>query len=449
MRTIFHVDVNSAFLSWSALKQLKENPDSVDLRTIPSAVGGDVETRHGIITAKSIPAKKYGIQTGEPVVKALAKCPDLVLVKSDFAVYRDYSSRLMELLREYTPVLQQASIDEAYLDVTELLPNNDDSASVHQHRNVTNLLTAYSDKGVTNHVTPTYTDPGSLAREIADHVKKSLRFTVNVGISSNKFLAKMASDFQKPDKIHTLWPEEIPDKMWPLPIGKLYGCGKATAARLQNLGIYTIGDAAAADLSLLQGNLGQKAGLYILERANGRDNSEVHSEERDAKSYSNETTTAEDITRNNYDTLALPILKRLSEKVAGRLQRDNVWGSTVSVIVKTGAFRRHTRQTTLNVPTNNAEEIYTQSQALLYDLMYGKRTGTDRTQGLFSQGDVLRLIGVGVSNLDNGENRQMDVFEWAPMNEGNVNQKERNDKLNDMMRKIKSKYGADAIRRGK
>ena len=430
MRTIFHVDVNSAFLSWSALKQLRENPGSVDLRTIPSAVGGDVETRHGIITAKSIPAKKYGIQTGEPVVKALAKCPDLVLVRSDFAVYRDYSSRLMELLREYTPVLQQASIDEAYLDVTA-------------------LLAAFPDKGAPDHSSPAYSTPEELAREIADHVKKSLGFTVNVGISSNKFLAKMASDFQKPDKIHTLWPEEIPAKMWPLPIGKLYGCGKATAARLQNLGIYTIGDAAAADLSLLQGNLGQKAGLYILERANGRDNSEVHSEERDAKSYSNETTTAEDITRDNYDTLALPILKKLSEKVSGRLQRDNVWGSTVSVIVKTGAFRRHTRQTTLNVPTNNAEEIYTHSQALLYDLMYGKKAGTDRTPGLFSQGDVLRLIGVGVSNLDNGENRQMDLFEWARMNEGNVKQKEKNEKLNDMMNKIRSKYGADAIRRGK
>ncbi|MBP3901037.1 MAG: DNA polymerase IV, partial [Blautia sp.] len=378
MRTIFHVDVNSAFLSWSALKQLTEDPHSVDLRTIPSAVGGDVETRHGIITAKSIPAKKYGIQTGEPVVKALAKCPDLVLVKSDFAVYRDYSSRLMELLREYTPVLQQASIDEAYLDVSALLQDND-----------------------------AYSNPERLAREIADHVKTSLGFTVNVGISSNKFLAKMASDFEKPDKIHTLWPEEIRQKMWPLPIGKLYGCGKATAARLQNLGIYTIGDAASADLSLLQGNLGQKAGLYIIERANGIDKSEVHAEERDAKSYSNETTTAEDITRDNYNTLALPILKKLSEKVAGRLQRDNVWGSTVSVIVKTGAFRRHTRQTTLNAPTNDAEEIYSQTQTLLYDLLYGKKGGTDRSPGLFSQGDVLRLIGVGVSNLDNGENRQM------------------------------------------
>lgn len=420
MRTIFHVDVNSAFLSWSALKQLKEDPNSVDLRTIPSAVGGDVETRHGIITAKSIPAKKYGIQTGEPVVKALAKCPDLVLVKSDFAVYRDYSSRLMELLREYTPVLQQASIDEAYLDVTALLQDN-----------------------VENN------NPERLAREIADHVKTSLGFTVNVGISSNKFLAKMASDFEKPDKIHTLWPEEIRQKMWPLPIGKLYGCGKATAARLQNLGIYTIGDAAAADLSLLQGNLGQKAGLYIIERANGRDKSEVHAEERDAKSYSNETTTTEDITRDNYDTLALPILKKLSEKVAGRLQRDNVWGSTVSVIVKTGAFRRHTRQTTLSAPTNSAEEIYSQTQTLLYDLLYGKKGGTDRTPGLFSQGDVLRLIGVGVSNLDNGENRQMDLFEWARMNEGNVKQKEKNDKLNAMMDKIKGKYGADAIRRGR
>ena len=118
-RTIFHVDVNSAFLSWSALKRLEEDPDAVDLRTIPSGVGGDVKTRHGIITAKSIPAKKYGVQTGEPVVKALQKCPQLVLVPPDFETYRKYSHALMEILSRYSPLLQQVSIDEAYLDVTE------------------------------------------------------------------------------------------------------------------------------------------------------------------------------------------------------------------------------------------------------------------------------------------------------------------------------------------
>ena len=192
-KTIFHVDVNSAFLSWSALKQLEEEPGSVDLRTIPSAVGGDVKTRHGVITAKSIPAKKYGIQTVEPVVKALQKCPHLVLVRSDFETYRRYSHALMDLLAQYTPLLQQMSIDEAFLDLTEKIgPDNREGAL-------------------------------ALAQEIRDRVREELGFTVNVGISSNKLLAKMASDFQKPDRTHTLYPEEVPAKMWPLPINSLFG----------------------------------------------------------------------------------------------------------------------------------------------------------------------------------------------------------------------------------
>ena len=136
-RTIFHVDVNSAFLSWSALKRLEEDPGSVDLRTIPSAVGGDVKTRHGVITAKSIPAKKYGVQTGEPVVKALQKCPQLVLVPSDFETYRRYSHALMEILSQYTPLLQQMSIDEAFLDLTEqIAPEDRESALICQCGNL-------------------------------------------------------------------------------------------------------------------------------------------------------------------------------------------------------------------------------------------------------------------------------------------------------------------------
>ena len=179
-RLIFHVDVNSAFLSWSAVKRLEEDPSSVDLRTIPSAVGGDVATRHGIITAKSIPAKQYGIQTGEPVVKALAKCPNLVLVPSDFTSYREYSRRFIAILKEHTDAVEQVSIDEAFLDLTELLPEDED-------------LRQFAPR---------------MAAAIKDEIKEKLHFTVNVGISTNKLLAKTASDFSKPDKIHTLYPEE-------------------------------------------------------------------------------------------------------------------------------------------------------------------------------------------------------------------------------------------------
>ena len=210
-RVIFHVDVNSAFLSWSALKRLRDEPGSVDLRTIPSAVGGDVKTRHGIITAKSIPAKAYGVQTGEPVVKALQKCPQLVTVPPDFETYRAYSHSLMEILLRYTPVLQQMSVDEAFLDLSDRLDPEDRAGAL------------------------------ALAAEIRETVSRELGFTVNVGISSNKLLAKMASDFKKPDRTHTLYPEEVPEKMWPLPIDSLYGCGKSTASDyLNELGFITI-----------------------------------------------------------------------------------------------------------------------------------------------------------------------------------------------------------------
>ncbi len=321
---IFHIDVNSAFLSWSALKALQKDPTCVDLRTIPSAVGGDVKKRHGIITAKSIPAKKYGITTGEPVVKALEKCPSLVLVESDFTTYREYSHKFIDILCRYSPLVEQVSIDEAFVDIS-------------------------GTKELYGHLaTPESPYPVCLAQKIKDEVRDTLGFTVNVGISCNKLLAKMASDFQKPDKIHTLFPEEISEKMWPLPIGDLFGCGKATASRLQNLGIRTIGDAAVSDPNMLISYLGEKAGSYIYASANGIGSSEVSGNYEEAKSYSNETTLHSDLTADSYDKDIIPILRHLSESVSRRLLRDGVYGKTVTVSVKTGNFKRHSAQMQLD-----------------------------------------------------------------------------------------------------
>lgn len=374
-RTIFHVDVNSAFLSWSALKRLKEDPGSVDLRTIPSAVGGDVQTRHGVITAKSIPAKAYGVQTGEPVVKALQKCPHLVLVRSDFTTYRAYSRQFIGILRGYTDRVQQVSIDEAFLDVTDLAREWGQGF------------------------------PLNLAASIRDSVRSRLGFTVNVGISTNKFLAKMASDFEKPDKTHTLFPQEIPEKLWPLPLGELFGCGKATARRLYEMGFLSIGDVARSDPELLQGILGEKHGTYMYERANGRDDSPVKTVREDAKSYSNETTTSEDIDAGNYEETAVPIIRKLAAKVAGRLEKDHLYGSTVTVMVKTGRFRRHSRQTTLGSSTHDADLIAETALSLMRELLFSEN-------GLFPNGEVLRLLGVGVSGLDDGSFHQMSLDEW-------------------------------------
>lgn len=214
-RIIFHIDVNSAYLSWSALKLLKEDPTSVDIRTIPAIIGGDRETRHGIVLAKSIPAKKiYGIRTAEPVASALKKCPSLTIIPPDHKLYSAYSRRLMQFLRSLTDKIEQVSIDECYMDYTDIAGR--------------------------------FSSPEEGAAYIRNHVRDIYGFTVNVGISTNKLLAKMASDFEKPDKTHTLYPWEIEKKMWPLPISELFMAGHASVAVLEKLDIHTIGDRSAS-----------------------------------------------------------------------------------------------------------------------------------------------------------------------------------------------------------
>ena len=430
---IFHIDVNSAFLSWSALKKLREEPGSVDLRTIPSAVGGDVKKRHGIITAKSIPAKKYGIVTGEPVVKALEKCPSLVLVESDFSTYRQYSQAFIEILGKYSPLVAQMSIDEAFVDIS-------------------GCKGLYQELKDSDHPFPL-----GLAYRIKDEVRDTLGFTVNVGISCNKLLAKMASDFTKPDMVHTLFPEEVPAKMWPLPIGELFGCGKATASRLQSIGIRTIGDAAGADPEMLISYLGPNAGSYIYRSANGIGSSEVSADYEDAKSYSNETTLHSDLTADNYDKDIIPVLRHLSESVSRRLKRDNVYGRTVTVSVKTGAFKRHSAQMQLESSICDEQRIFNCARQLSDKILLGEN-------GLFIKGEVIRLVGVGVSKLDDGSYQQISLFDDGLLNvspqgpKSSFNQSapvshsaidmDRQKKLDAMEKKLKDEFGKDIIRRG-
>ena len=425
-RTIFHVDVNSAFLSWSALKKLRDEPGSVDLRTIPSAVGGDVKTRHGIITAKSIPAKRYGVQTAEPVVKALQKCPQLVLVPPDFQTYHAYSRALMDILAQYSSLLQQMSIDEAYLDMSDRIAPGDREAAI------------------------------IWARRIREQVKRELGFTVNVGISTNKLLAKMASDFEKPDRTHTLYPDEVPSKMWPLPIDSLHGCGKSTAQKLQLVGINTIGEAAASDPMLLQSILGQKSGAYIYNSANGISRSPVVAEREQAKSISNERTLSEDVDRENYHTNGIPVIRELAEKVASRMQKKGLSGQTVTFQVKSSEFDRYSRQTSLSEASDRAEEIEAAALMLADRLLNGP-------DGLFEAGMTIRLIGVGVSRLTEKQIHQMDLFEWADRNleeekrkeekrrvtaEENEKRKAKQARLDKMMEMINNRYGTGTVKKG-
>lgn len=258
---IFHIDVNSAYLSWTAVEKLK-NGSEIDLRKIPSIIGGNQASRHGVVLAKSIPAKKYGVRTGEPVANALRKCATLVIEPPDHKMYRQYSQRLMEFLKGYTPEIEQVSVDECYMDFTGI---------------------AYRFSG-----------PVTAAEEIKERVRETFGFTVNIGISSNKLLAKMASDFEKPDKVHTLFPDEVKEKMWPLPVSELYMAGRASVEVLEKLEIRTIGDLARMNPQLLELHM-KSHGRMLWEFANGITHSKVEKEQTQAKGIGNSTTLSQDV----------------------------------------------------------------------------------------------------------------------------------------------------------
>ena len=318
---IFHIDVNSAFLSWESARRVKEGMP--DLRDIPACIGGDPKKRTGIVVAKSIPAKKYGIQTGEPVAMALRKCPNLVIVKSDFELYIKCSRAFKEICASYAPVMESFSIDEVFLDMSG-----------------TSLI---------------YPDPVKTACEIKDKIREELGFTVNIGISTNKLLAKMASDFEKPDKVHTLFPDEIPIKMWPLPVRDLLFLGKASEKKLTEAGIHTIGDMAHSSEKEIQRLLGNKAGHQLYQYACGIDDSPVRAQPEEAKGFSVETTFNDDIVSVEQ---VLPILLEQCDIVATRMRRKEKKCTSVSVNFRTLDFRNKSHQMTLPNATDMTDEIY-------------------------------------------------------------------------------------------
>ncbi|WP_251206055.1 Y-family DNA polymerase [Acetatifactor aquisgranensis] len=388
-RTIFHIDVNSAFLSWEAVHRLRDLGETLDLRTIPSAVGGDMSKRHGVILAKSIPAKKYNVRTGEPIVDALRKCPNLTLVSPDRELYSTNSAAFMEILRRYSDVVEQYSIDEAFVDMTG-----------------TRAL---------------FGSPMEAAYRLKDEIRDTLGFTVNVGISSNKLLAKMAGEFEKPDKVHTLFPYEIQEKMWPLPVGELFSVGGASEQKLRRLGINTIGDLARADLGTLRAAL-KKHGEAIWNFANGRDLSLVEAESADNKGYGNSTTLAFDVT--DADTAKM-ILLSLAETVGRRLRRDGAWIETVSVALRFFDLSRASHQCVLDYATNITDEIY-QAACRLFDE--------------FWDGTPIRLIGIQTGKVTkDGDNRQMSLFDDTDY--------EKLERLDKAMDSIREKFGENAVRR--
>lgn len=358
---IFHIDVNSAFLSWSAQKRLQDN-DSIDLREIPAIVGGDQSRRHGVVLAKSVPAKKYGIVTGEPIVNALRKCPSLVIEPPDHALYHAKSRALMEYLSKICPEIEQLSVDECFMDFTPI-----------QSR---------------------FSSPEQAANTIKNHIRDTFGFTVNIGISDKKILAKMASDFKKPNLVHTLYSWEIKEKMWPLPVSSLYMCGKSSADTLKKLEIQTIGDLAQTDKTILISHL-KSHGLLLWEYANGIDDSPVVSTPSEAKGIGNSTTLPKDVSDREE---ALHCLLSLSDSVSGRLRKAGHLAKMVSVEIKYSDFKTVSHQMLLPAASNTSQVIYDASRHLFDELW---------------NGSPIRLLGVRSSKLsDTSEPIQLSLFDW-------------------------------------
>ena len=385
---IFHIDVNSAFLSWEAVYRLRHLGGTLDLRKIPSAVGGDMAKRHGIILAKSIPSKKYGIQTGEPVTDALKKCPFLTLVPPNYSLYEKNSRAFMSILRKYAPEVEQYSIDEAYLDMTG-----------------TELL---------------WGKPVVAATRIKDEIHHELGFTVNVGISSNKLLAKMASDFKKPDRVHTLYPWEIEKKMWPLPVSDLFFVGHASEKKLKTLGIETIGQLAKCDVSILKSVM-NKHGEVIWNFANGKDVSFVETEAPANKGYGNSTTIAFDV--SNPQTAKMVLLS-LAETVAQRLRKDGVKIKVVSVGIRFFDLSYASHQCVLHEATDITNEIH-RAACRLFDELW--------------DGVPIRHLGIHASGVTHTEERQLTLFDDTDY--------EKMEKIDRAVDSIRQKYGQDAVKR--
>lgn len=388
-RLIFHIDVNSAFLSWESVDRLEKDSKALDLRTIPSAVGGDEKARQGIVLAKSTPAKKFGITTGEPLAHALKKCPNLTIVPPHFETYIRKSRQLMTILSDYTPDIEKFSIDEAFLDMT---------STIHL-----------------------FGPPLTVANQIRERVFKKLGFTVNIGIAPNKLLAKMASDFKKPNLCHTLFPHEIEKKMWPLPIGELFFVGHSARKKLESIGIHTIGELAACNVSYLKHLLGEKYAILIHNYACGIDDDPVEEREPLNKGYGNSTTLSRDI-----DDLeaACQVLLSLCETVGARLRQDHVVCDCVCVEIKDWDFHSQSHQMTLNNPTDSTSIIYETACKLLKDFW-------DRTP--------LRLIGVRTTKITEEGYCQLNLFESE--------QSRKRKEMEKAVDHIRSRFGTDSVKR--
>ena len=407
-RVIFHIDVNNAFLSWTAVKMLQDGK-IVDIRTIPSIIGGDEASRHGIVLAKSPIAKKFGIKTAMPIYQAKTLCPWLEVFPSDFATYKDFSNKLYNLFLSYTSKVQRFSIDESFLDMTNCFKAIEED-----------LSKDFKGEMLQNELKQVYINK---AEEISNMVKKNWGYTVNIGIAHNKLLAKMASDLEKPDKIHTVLDEkEMKEKLWPLSVNELLFVGKQTSAKLNKIGIKTIEDLATFNLNVLIKVFG-KYGNQMYEYANGIENSEVETTRMRPKSISQEETLAKDV--NTIEQI-YRIICKLTNDVTYKLRKEKMKASVVCVDLRTKDFRDYSHQKKLGEPTSSTKIILEQAKKLAEEMFTG---------------EPIRQIGVKVDKLvELSEGVQISLLS------GNENIKQ--DRLDQTLDNLSKRYGGKIIKRG-
>lgn len=389
-RIILHVDVNNAFLSWTAVDQLQHG-NQIDIRQRYAVIGGDESLRRGVVLAKSNLCKEKGVVTGESLYMARKKCPYLEVYAANYDLYHNFSDQMYQYLLQYTNMIERYSIDECFLDYT-------DSKQL-------------------------FGDPIQLAFRIKDDIKHKFGFTVNVGIGNSKLAAKMASDFSKPDRVHTLFDDEIQDKMWPCPIDDLFMLGKSSAIKLREMGIQTIGDLAKTDRDMLVRKF-KSHGKLMWEYANGLDDSEVYYQRKDAKSISNSTVLYEDYKKREE---CLKILRNLSMDVGRKLREKRMYAGNVSIWIKYSNFVKVSKQMNLENCIHTDHDIYYYS-TLLFD-------------SLWNQTQAIRALCVGVGNLKFEYNEQLSLFEQGDV----CPKKETDNKLQKVIDEIRDKYGEDKI----
>lgn len=358
-RIIMHIDVNNAFLSWTAIDLLNKEY-KYDIRESFAVIGGDESKRRGIVLAKSMKAKKVGIQTAETLYSARQKCPALRIYEPNYKWYVEMSNAMFNLISHYTPDIEVISIDECFIDYGK--------------------------------IAKLYGDPVSFAYKLKDEIKSKLGFTVNIGIANNKFCAKMASDFEKPNKVHTLFSDEVITKLWPLAVDDMYGVGKSSSAKLHSLNINTVYDLAHADVYTLYKYFKNQS-QRLIDLSNGIDEDPVVVTKDDPKGISNTTTLEKDYT--NCEEI-YSILQVIAHNVATSLRRQKKYAYVVAIIIKDKFFKTYSHQRKLKNPTNLTNEIFDVAKALFNEVW---------------QKDPVRLIGIRLDSLTDRNDYQVSMFE--------------------------------------